>query len=407
MGLLDKFLSDPMAQLGIGLLASNTGNYGQFGPALRGGINQMYQMQNMQQQQKLNEMMQKKTEMELKKAQERERWMQGLPQAMKPKPVNAPQWWGDVPAAPKYEQQLLSQGVEDQQKVLQDYMLQPGSPYLGDVLKQRISQKQTEYGTKPFVDASGNTWLIGKDGTVKKIGVRAATGPSKTRTIVKGDMEIVQEFDPSTGKWVDIGSGPRWNPNPSTVIENYPAPIPVVTPEGEAKLVQFGKKGSVKETEYKPYKTEKPTDSERATMGYLSRMQAAEKLIREHKKGIPTEETSLSGAIPFVGDYIQRKVMTPEQQMYKQAADDWIRAKLRKESGAVISDQEMEGEYRTYFPQPGDTPEVIAQKAAARKQAEEQMKMMAGPAFKPKPKPKSGTGKGKIRRYNPQTGRIE
>jgi hypothetical protein len=71
--------------------------------------------------------------------------------------------------------------------------------------------------------------------------------------------------------------------------------------------------------------------------------------------------------------------MTPEQQRFKQAADDWIRSKLRKESGAVIGEAEMAAEYMTYFPQPGDDATVVEQKRQARAQAVRQMEIVAGP----------------------------
>jgi hypothetical protein len=60
---------------------------------------------------------------------------------------------------------------------------------------------------------------------------------------------------------------------------------------------------------------------------------------------------------------------SPQYQQYKQAAEQWIRAKLRKESGAAIGNAEMAAEFVTYFPQPGDGPGVIESKAAAREQA--------------------------------------
>ena len=69
---------------------------------------------------------------------------------------------------------------------------------------------------------------------------------------------------------------------------------------------------------------------------------------------------------------------SPEYQRYQQAADDWIRAKLRKESGAVIGEEEMAAEYRNYFPQFGDSQEVIEQKRRARKVAENAMYKSAG-----------------------------
>jgi len=55
-----------------------------------------------------------------------------------------------------------------------------------------------------------------------------------------------------------------------------------------------------------------------------------------------------------------------EEKMYLQAADAWVRAKLRDESGAAIGVDEMRDEYATFFPQYGDTPELIAEKAKQR-----------------------------------------
>jgi hypothetical protein len=75
--------------------------------------------------------------------------------------------------------------------------------------------------------------------------------------------------------------------------------------------------------------------------------------------------------------------MDANQQQYVTAAMDWIRAKLRKESGAVISDAEMKGEYQTYFPVPGNTKEVIEQKRRARMQATRNMQMEASESWSP------------------------
>jgi hypothetical protein len=87
--------------------------------------------------------------------------------------------------------------------------------------------------------------------------------------------------------------------------------------------------------------------------------------------------------IPFLGGVVSRGIQSPETQKYEQAAQDWIRAKLRKESGAVIGEQEARDEYATYFPMVNDTPEKIAQKAEARRVATLAMKKSAGPAYEP------------------------
>jgi hypothetical protein len=72
---------------------------------------------------------------------------------------------------------------------------------------------------------------------------------------------------------------------------------------------------------------------------------------------------------------------SPKYQAYRQAAMQWVRAKLRKESGAAISSSEFEGEFQTFFPQYGDSPEVIQQKNAAREQATLGMKAESRGAY--------------------------
>lgn len=67
-----------------------------------------------------------------------------------------------------------------------------------------------------------------------------------------------------------------------------------------------------------------------------------------------------------VGNYALRG---PEHQRYMQAAEQWIRAFLRKESGAAIGKDEFVRDFKVYFPQPGDGPDVVAQKAQARLRA--------------------------------------
>lgn len=57
---------------------------------------------------------------------------------------------------------------------------------------------------------------------------------------------------------------------------------------------------------------------------------------------------------------------TPEAQKVQAAQDEWINAVARRESGATINPSEYEAYRQTYFAQPGDSKQVIAQKQAAR-----------------------------------------
>ncbi len=64
----------------------------------------------------------------------------------------------------------------------------------------------------------------------------------------------------------------------------------------------------------------------------------------------------------------------PKLKAYEQTKRDFISAVLRKESGAAISAGEYVEEGKKYFPQPGDPPEVLEQKAESRGQALANMK---------------------------------
>jgi hypothetical protein len=134
------------------------------------------------------------------------------------------------------------------------------------------------------------------------------------------------------------------------------------------------------------------TESQKAAAGFAERMVNAEGILGQlPSEALPTAGTSMAASVPFVGGYLERQVMSGEQQKFKQAANDWIRAKLRKESGAAIGTQEMEQEYETYFPMPGDGPDVITQKAEARRIATQAMITNAGPVYRPQaamPRPK-------------------
>jgi hypothetical protein len=57
---------------------------------------------------------------------------------------------------------------------------------------------------------------------------------------------------------------------------------------------------------------------------------------------------------------------SPEQQQVEQSQRDYVNAVLRRESGAAIADHEFDNARKQYFPQIGDSPEVIAQKRRNR-----------------------------------------
>jgi len=138
----------------------------------------------------------------------------------------------------------------------------------------------------------------------------------------------------------------------------------------------------------------KPTEGESNAAGFAQQMENATAVINTLPEGAqPGMGSGVAGSIPFIGQTAKRVVQPAATQQYEQAAQAWIRAKLRKESGAAIGVDEMNQEYRTYFPQIGDTPDVIAQKANARNIATEAMKRSAGRSYTPPPEiPKPPAG---------------
>jgi hypothetical protein len=145
--------------------------------------------------------------------------------------------------------------------------------------------------------------------------------------------------------------------------------VPVMGPSGEQlKGVSGGK----------------PTEGETNAAGFAQRMELAQSIIGSLPAGSqPGAGTRTLEAIPFVGGAAARSGQSADTQKFDQAAQDWIRAKLRKESGAAIGVDEARQEYATYFPMVGDSAEKIAQKAEARRVVTLGMQKSAGKAYEP------------------------
>ncbi len=186
-------------------------------------------------------------------------------------------------------------------------------------------------------------------------------------------------FNQASGRYEPTGFYPQAAP------EKQEKPVQVRTSRG----IEFvtPKPGMVLKPPVEPQKTEKPVAApapsvdESKNAGFYQRMLSVSEMLDKHEqKGKPTAYTSMVEGIPVVGRYLQRGAMTPDQAQYRNAAMAWIRAKLRKESGAAIGEDEARSEYETYFPLPNDKPDVIKQKRQLRKIAEDEMRMSAGKA---------------------------
>lgn len=128
-----------------------------------------------------------------------------------------------------------------------------------------------------------------------------------------------------------------------------------------------------------------PTEGQAKALMFGSRMAIADEVINELGKtgnNLPNMTKQAVESIPLVGNALgmgANKLLASEgQQRVEQAQRDFINAVLRRESGAAIADSEFDNARKQYFPQPGDTPAVLRQKAANRRTAIEGMKAEFG-----------------------------
>lgn len=115
-------------------------------------------------------------------------------------------------------------------------------------------------------------------------------------------------------------------------------------------------------------------ESEGVSTMYGGRMQMSQDILDTVEREGTRLYQSIVSNVPVVGNY----ATSPEYKLYDQAKGNFINALLRRESGAAIADSEFERADKQYFPQPGDTDAVIAQKRQNRQLATSLMMASAG-----------------------------
>lgn len=123
------------------------------------------------------------------------------------------------------------------------------------------------------------------------------------------------------------------------------------------------------------------TEAENRNWGFYSRATQAEAALST----VDGNGKSLESAMRDKGfleqlyqNHAPTGIQTEENQLIDQAKRQFIAAYLRRDSGAVISPSEFADADKTFFPQPGNSKAVLAQKAAARKLVIETLKVGAG-----------------------------
>lgn len=174
------------------------------------------------------------------------------------------------------------------------------------------------------------------------------------------------------------------------------AKAPTVTNPRIAKLIELEVSGRIKpehQRELDTYrarglapKSAASTEGERKASAFLTRALGANKQYESTGvgprslvgQGLADNAPNLLNSLPgSVGNSSARQVADTAQ-------DEFIAASLRQDSGAAIPDDELDRQRRIYFPMPGDGPEVIEAKRAARARAIQGLVESAGSGLDPK-----------------------
>jgi hypothetical protein len=120
------------------------------------------------------------------------------------------------------------------------------------------------------------------------------------------------------------------------------------------------------------------TEGEGKATGFYNRAMEADRNFLA--SGVATEPRGVLGqmAADVAPAGIVNSMTSEDRQRAEQAERNFILATLRYESGAAIAPAEYDNQRRTFFPVPGDSASVIAQKAKDRLVAIESLKASAG-----------------------------
>lgn len=127
----------------------------------------------------------------------------------------------------------------------------------------------------------------------------------------------------------------------------------------------------------RPAKEEKPlTEFQGKSVMFGTRAAQSHNILNN----LEDSANPLAVAASEKGGVLANWAISPENQRVAQAQRDFINAVLRQESGASISSSEFDSARKQYFPQPGDSDEVKAQKRANRDLVIKGFARQAGPS---------------------------
>jgi hypothetical protein len=233
-----------------------------------------------------------------------------------------------------------------------------------------------EYGTTPVQGADGKYYLVSKSGDMKPTDVAAPAPKPETQPSAIAEYNFAKEQG-FNGSFLDFQTALR-KAGATSVNTNFGPTEQGVDAQGNPVFFQPRKEGGQPSIipGVRPA-AKPPTDDQAKAAGFAKRLELSDKLINENPF-TPTIGYQLGAKMPFSDAFL-----SDAQQKYNQARLEFITAQLRRESGAVIGKSEFDDADKQYFPQPGNSKELLQQKAKSRALAIQNMRDSAGPSFKP------------------------
>lgn len=217
------------------------------------------------------------------------------------------------------------------------------------------------------------------------LGGKAEEALGKFQTVDMGGSQVTQRVNPLTGQ-IEVAGEQAKSASPSAVLASQTAIRGQNMVDSRAReQAQAGRVPSGyrlaadgQSLEFIPGGPADPaskagggkplTEGQSKALLFGTRMQEANSIFDDlAEKGVTT---SVPGSRTGYGVGAVISALQPaDRQRLDQAKRDFINATLRRESGAVISDSEFKNAELQYFPQIGDSAEVIAQKKRNREVA--------------------------------------
>lgn len=120
----------------------------------------------------------------------------------------------------------------------------------------------------------------------------------------------------------------------------------------------------------------KLTEQQSKDIGFYNRGISAQDTLSTNESALTNLRDAAVSGIPGAGNYM----VSPQYQAAQQSAREFLAAILRKDTGAAITNTEMEIYGKMYLPQPGDSPATLEQKKQSRETALDALKTGLGTA---------------------------